>query len=148
MGVSPNLPVLPILPVTSWVCMSILCLHLSYCSANRFICTVFLDSTHNPIQYTVFFFSFGLTSLCMTDSRLIHVSITCMIDPCTYQLLQSCLTLCDPRNSAHQIPLSMGFSRQEYWSGLSCPPPGDLPDQESNLHLLHCGQILYPLSHR
>ena len=29
---------------------------------------------------------------------------------------------------ARQAPLSMGFSRQEYWSGLLCPPPGDLPD--------------------
>ena len=29
---------------------------------------------------------------------------------------------------AHQAPLSMGFSRKEYWSGLLCPPPGDLPD--------------------
>ena len=29
---------------------------------------------------------------------------------------------------AHQAPLSMGFSRQEYWSGLPCPLPGDLPD--------------------
>ena len=29
---------------------------------------------------------------------------------------------------AHQAPLSMGFFRQEYWSGLPCPPPGDLPD--------------------
>ena len=29
---------------------------------------------------------------------------------------------------AHQVPLSMGFSRQEYWSGLPCPPPRDLPD--------------------
>ena len=29
---------------------------------------------------------------------------------------------------AHQVPLSIEFSRQEYWSGLSCPPPGDLPD--------------------
>ena len=29
---------------------------------------------------------------------------------------------------AHQAPLSMGFSRQEYWSVLPCPPPGDLPD--------------------
>ena len=29
---------------------------------------------------------------------------------------------------AHQAPLSMGFSRQEHWSGLPCPPPGDLPD--------------------
>ena len=30
-------------------------------------------------------------------------------------------------NVALQAPLSMGFSRQEYWSGLPCPPPGDLP---------------------
>ena len=29
---------------------------------------------------------------------------------------------------ACQAPLSMGFSRQEYWSGLPCPPPEDLPD--------------------
>ena len=29
---------------------------------------------------------------------------------------------------AHQAPLSMGFSRQEYWSELVCPPPGDLPN--------------------
>ena len=29
---------------------------------------------------------------------------------------------------ARQAPLPMGFSRQEYWSGLLCPPPGDLPD--------------------
>ena len=29
---------------------------------------------------------------------------------------------------ARQAPLSMGFSRQEYWSGSPCPPPGDLPD--------------------
>ena len=33
-------------------------------------------------------------------------------------------------NVACQAPLSMGFSRQEHWSGLSCPSPGDLPNQE------------------
>ena len=33
-----------------------------------------------------------------------------------------------PWTIACQAPLSMGFSGQEYWSGLSCPPPGDLPD--------------------
>ena len=33
---------------------------------------------------------------------------------------------------AHQAPLSMGFSRQEYWSGLPFPSPGDLPDPEIN----------------
>ena len=30
-------------------------------------------------------------------------------------------------NIVWEAPLSVGFSRQEYWSGLSCPPPGDLP---------------------
>ena len=35
-----------------------------------------------------------------------------------------------------QAPLSMGFSRQESWSGLSCPPPGDLPDTGINPHFL------------
>ena len=33
-----------------------------------------------------------------------------------------------PRTVAHQVPLSMEFSRQEYWCGLSLPPPGDLPN--------------------
>ena len=33
-----------------------------------------------------------------------------------------------PRTAAHQAPPSLGFSRQEYWSGLPFPPPGDLPD--------------------
>ena len=33
-----------------------------------------------------------------------------------------------PWTVAHQVPLSMGFSRQEYWSRLPCPPPRDLPN--------------------
>ena len=48
--------------------------------------------------------------------------------------LQSCLTLCDPMGCiASQTPLSMGFSRQECWSGLPCPSPGDLPDSQIKL---------------
>ena len=41
---------------------------------------------------------------------------------------KSCLTLETSWTIAHQAPLSMGFSRQEYWSDLPCPPPGDPPD--------------------
>ena len=37
---------------------------------------------------------------------------------------------------AHQAPLSMGFSRQEYWSGLPCPSPGDLPNPGIELKCL------------
>ena len=41
----------------------------------------------------------------------------------------SCVQLCaTPRTIACQAPLSMRFSRQEYWNGLASPPPGDLPD--------------------
>ena len=39
-----------------------------------------------------------------------------------------CPTLCDPVDCSSQAPLSVGFSRQEYWSGLPGPPPGDLPN--------------------
>ena len=41
----------------------------------------------------------------------------------------SCVRLCTTlQTAAHQAPLSIGFSRQEYWSGLPFPSPGDLPD--------------------
>ena len=55
---------------------------------------------------------------------------------------------------AHQGLLSEEFSRQEYWSGLPFPSPGDLPSpgifpvQGSDPGLLHCRQILYLLSHQ
>ena len=41
---------------------------------------------------------------------------------------QSCPTLCDPMDCRQQVLLSMLFSRQEYWSGLPFPSPGDLSD--------------------
>ena len=37
--------------------------------------------------------------------------------------LQSCLTLCDPIDEAHQATLPLGFSKQEHWSGLPFPSP-------------------------
>ena len=51
-----------------------------------------------------------------------------------------------PWTLARQVPLSMGFSRQEYWSGLPFPSPGDLPDPGTEPRSLHCGQTLYCLS--
>ena len=38
-----------------------------------------------------------------------------------------------------QAPLSMGFSRKEYWNGLPCPPPGDLPNPRMDLE-----SLMYP----
>ena len=62
-------------------------------------------------------------------------------------VIQSCPPLCgllDHRLLAHQAPLSMEFSRQEYWSGLPFPSPGVFWTPG----LLHCRQILYCLSHQ
>ena len=59
--------------------------------------------------------------------------------------LQSCLSVCDPMDCS----LSMGFSRQECWSRLPCPPPGDLPDpgiEPTSLCLLHWQSGSLPLA--
>ena len=47
---------------------------------------------------------------------------------CVCILSCSVVSDCDSMTVAHQAPLSMGFSRQEYWSGLPLPPPGDIPN--------------------
>ena len=53
-----------------------------------------------------------------------------------------------PWTVARQAPLSMEFSRQEYWSELLFHSPGIFPTQGSNPGLPHCKQILYYLSHQ
>ena len=69
----------------------------------------------------------------------------------THMHTQSCLTLCNPIDGSHRAPLSMEFSRQEYWSELPVPIPGDLPDpgiepaiwQVDSLPLAAPGKSLY-----
>ena len=64
---------------------------------------------------------------------------------------QPCPALCNPMAVVHRAPLSMGFSRQEYWSGLPFPSPGDLPDPgiEPGSSVLQVGSLpLYHLGSR
>ena len=61
-----------------------------------------------------------------------YISILASVYVCVWGRAQSCLTLCP-----HQDPLSMEYSRQEYWRGLPFSTPGDHPDPGINLHLLH-----------
>ena len=53
-----------------------------------------------------------------------------------------------PWTVAYQDPPSMRFSRQEYWSGLPFPSPGDPPDPGIKPRFPHCRQTLYHLSHQ
>ena len=109
--------------------------------------------------------TFGVCHLINTwDTEAVSLQLT-LSHPFRQQSLKSqhanrfrrvCL-FSTPWTVAHQAPLSMGFSRQEYWSGLPCPPPGDLPNpgiktsspvtpalQVDSLQLSHRGSP-YPL---
>ena len=82
----------------------------------------------------------------MSDSRF-HIEVVSVMSDC----------FSTPWTVARQAPLSMGFSRQEYWSGLPRPSPGDLPDlgmtlespalQADSLLLNHQGRPMEVLSH-
>ena len=52
-----------------------------------------------------------------------HFLLQCRKVKSESEVAQSCLTLSDPMDCSHQAPLSMGFSRQEYWSGVLLPSP-------------------------
>ena len=68
---------------------------------------------------------------------------------CVFSRFSRVRLFATPWTVAHQAPLSLGFSRPEYWSGLPCPPPGDRPHPgiklTSLLRLLHwqVGSLIY-----
>ena len=64
------------------------------------------------------------------------------------QLVSRVRLLVTPWTAVCQAPLSMGFSRQECWSGVPFPSPGDFPDPGIEPNLLPCRQTLYCLSHQ
>ena len=75
-------------------------------------------------------------------SKLLCCAVLCLVT-------QSCLPLCNPMDSSLPgFSVHGEFSRQEYWSGLPCPPPGDLPSLGLNSGLPHCRQILYRLNYQ
>ena len=68
--------------------------------------------------------------VCTTSSLSIHLLMDTYVASISWSL--SCVWLfvtCSPWTVSHQAPVPMGFSRQEYWSGLLFPSPTDLPDQ-------------------
>ena len=62
-----------------------------------------------------------------TTEWLIHTHTFFAFKKVKVKLLNRVRFFATPRTVAYQDPLSMGFSRQEYWSGLPLPSPGDLP---------------------
>ena len=71
--------------------------------------------------------------VCVHMCVCVHICVYMFVCVCVCmhvhaQSLQSWPTPCDPMDWSPPCSLSMGFSRQEYWSGLPYPPPGDLPN--------------------
>ena len=90
----------------------------------------FLDLPTSPIRVRVLR---ARVYSCFSGTLVIYKTIFAFSNTECYAVLShlSCVQLFATLwTVAHQAPLSMGFSRQEYWSGLPCPPPGDLPDPE------------------
>ena len=119
---------------------------LSSCPAyfSNHICQPILPPTQHSLCQTFLAFSYLHTwvhvvfpfllilflLLAIRNGNFLHRSFqffpSCMF--CVLSCFSCVQLLVTPWTAAHQIPPSMGFSRQEYWSGLPCPPPGDLPD--------------------
>ena len=82
---------------------------------------------------SISFYFFLLTP--QTSSLFIHwCTFTCMAESVGCSVVSWLFGT--PWTIAHQAPLSIGFSRQEYWSGLPCPSPEDLPDSGFELGCL------------
>ena len=90
---------------------------------------IFLFYTLYPIAWVIhipsdisFTVDLSKCPACLSDTSL-------SLSPCMHaKSLQLYLTLCDPMDCSLSGSLSMGLSKQEYWSGLPCPPPGNLSD--------------------
>ena len=86
-----------------------------------------------PLKKMTKLFQITKLAMCVKNAHFIPKTAT-LTDAFQYvhAELLPCPTVCDPMDCSPPGPLSMGFSRQEYWSGLPFPPPGDLPNSETN----------------
>ena len=112
--------------------------HLSLCSSSSFLLNVTIFRNLIWVCQLEFNFSMSLIPLGLGVSVCICAQLHSRV--CVRLFLTLCTVAC-------QTPPSTGFSKQEYWRGLPCPPPGcPFPTQGLNqhlIHLLHCRQILY-----
>ena len=94
-------------------------------------------------------FCFTVCKLCDTEQVTWQISAWIIIIMYVCLAAQSCPTLLDPTDCSPPGAFVLGdFSRQEYWSGLPCPPVGDFPNQGVEPRSLALRQIIYRLSHQ
>ena len=84
--------------------------------------------------WSVFILTITYKGAFLSSDLFLTGSLLCSVSPGPWpcspgecSVTHSCPTLCEPIEYIPWAPLSTGFSRQDYWIGLCCPPPGDLP---------------------
>ena len=106
---------------------------------HSFVISRTLYKQNHPI-YSLLKFTFFTKQ---THLRCVFLCVFfCITNVCVF-VTQLCLTLRTPWTVARQAPLSMEFSRQEYWSGLPFPFPGDLPNPGIEPGFPALRQVLY-----
>ena len=132
---SPDLLIPFIVPIPLKGCIS---LHITYHSPGiQFIIywVFILLSPHgnfssmradNPPSFPLYSVAYGRCSECLTDFKSCQACT--LVRKVKVKLLSHVRVFATPWTVAYQAPPSVGFSRQEYWSGLPFPSPGDLPE--------------------
>ena len=103
-------------------------------------CRLIWSQGKRCISYS--FSGFTAGALLGSTTQVLIVQQVCVL------VAQSRPTLCNPRDCTPQAPMSMGFSRQEYWSGLHFLLQGIFLTRGLKPGVPHCRQILYSLSHQ
>ena len=136
--------------MSSWLNLSFSS-HIVQCVArrNQITSPIFTRKSqlnYRPMSYKFYFLHNHRTNFSQVFALTTRVPIFFYLTGVVLCLAtQSCLTLCDPM---HCNLSGWGFSREEYWSWLPCPPPGDLPNPVIEPSLPHFRQILYCLNHQ
>ena len=94
-------------------------------------CVPFPDCLDYTVSHTFKYFLEPTCILSKNTCRGFDWGYIIFIYKCGGSVAQSCLILATPQTVHCQAPLSMGFPKEEYWSELPFPSPGDLPDQET-----------------
>ena len=148
----------------AWVKLGLILLLLSFSSLTLTLYKVIMsefDSTHAKSRSAYLLETFRL-SFMVIEHRLVQITGFAIYIwfsfwvptsySCAWLSCHSCIQLFATLWTAvHQAPLSMGFPTEEYWSGLSCPPPGDLPNpriRSASPMSPTLQRILYPLRHQ
>ena len=100
------------------------CNHLALCHAllllPRLFPSIVAFSSVSPTLFKSTFTHFGQCRV-LTAGHGLSLAVLCLA-------ARLCVTICAPADCSPQAPPSMGFSRQDHWTGVPCRPPGDLPD--------------------